>query len=373
VPLPTAASFTPPKARASSPAAKEPLQERAHAEGRGEHRAARKRGQRKVQRHGPDRGPADDLRAERAQLLREPAGARAGRRHEQLFPEERRGRKPVELTGQRAHPPHDDERRGDDLLPLDHAADLLQRRDELALVGPRAVFDDGAVHVPRHPGREQARGDLAAGGDRHEEDQRAVQAHKRLKIQPQRPVFAPVARDEVHGGAEIAVRHGDARVGRGRDGRRHARHHLEGDAARGGDLQLLAAPAEEEAVAALEPHDRLALEGLFDEDLVDPVLRDGVAAGIFADVDLLRPRGHHGEDVLPDQPVVDHDVGAPQRLLALPGEKSRVAGARADQNDFSRLHLHSSRIRAASRAPSRSASRRGPESRSRRASPPGPT
>ena len=99
----------------------------------------------------------------------------------------------------------------------------------------------------------------AQAPDAHQEDER-VDARREM-----RPVDAGVvlrgifvAGDDGERRREPAVRHRDARVrGRG-DGRRDAGDDLERDAGGGQRLRLLAAAAEDERVAALQPHDALA-------------------------------------------------------------------------------------------------------------------
>ena len=62
-------------------------------------------------------------------------------------------------------------------------------------------------------------------------------------------------------------------------------HDLDVDAGVPAERELLAAAAEDVRVAALEPHDALALAGEVHEQRVDRVLRHGVVAGELADVD----------------------------------------------------------------------------------------
>ena len=68
---------------------------------------------------------------------------------------------------------------------------------------------------------------------------------------------------------DAAMRDGNARVRRRGDARRHARHDLERHARLGERLRLLAAAAEDERIAALEPHDALPLAPELDEQRVD--------------------------------------------------------------------------------------------------------
>ena len=101
----------------------------------------------------------------------------------------------------------------------------------------------------------------------------------------------------------------------------------------GAGLPLLAAAAEDERVAALEPDDPLAGPGVLDEQLVDALLRGEGAARDLGDVDDLGVRGRlveHGER---GQPVGDHHVGAADGGEAGDGDQAGVARAAADEHD----------------------------------------
>ena len=105
-----------------------------------------------------------------------------------------------------------------------------------------------------------------------------------------------------------APQHGEGRARDG-DGAGDAGDDGAGDARLGECLELLHAAAEDVGVAALEPHDDLALLGAVDEELVDPLLRDGVVVGLLADVDHLDVGGELGQDGLRREPVEHDDVG----------------------------------------------------------------
>ena len=103
---------------------------------------------------------------------------------------------------------------------------------------------------------------------------------------------------------------GDARIGPGGDGRRHARHHAEGAPGGREGVGLLAPAAEDQRVAALQPDDELALAALGHEQLVDLRLGHGVGVGSFADVDQLGVGAAARQQGGVRQPVVTHHVGA---------------------------------------------------------------
>ena len=72
------------------------------------------------------------------------------------------------------------------------------------------------------------------------------------------PAVLAVAGDEDASVRMVAVGQRDAGVGRGADRRRHPRADLEGNPVLGERLDLLAAAAEKERVAALQPEHALA-------------------------------------------------------------------------------------------------------------------
>ena len=110
-----------------------------------------------------------------------------------------------------------------------------------------------------------------------------------------------------------------------------------GDAGRAQALQLLAATAEDERVAALEPHHMRAGPRVLQDEAVDRRLAHRVPAAAFADVDPPRvaagprssTRGLH-------QRVVEHHVGALEHTQRAQGQQFRIARPGADQARTSR-------------------------------------
>ena len=78
---------------------------------------------------------------------------------------------------------------------------------------------------------------------------------------------------------------GNARIGRHPGCRRDRRHHLEGDAFVCQGVDLFAAAAEDERIAALEAADPLALFGEAHQELIDAFLGDGVVVALLAHID----------------------------------------------------------------------------------------
>ena len=100
-----------------------------------------------------------------------------------------------------------------------------------------------------------------------------------------------------------------------RDRARDAGHDLEGNARVAAGLGLFAAAAEHERVAALQAHDFEPVLAR-DEQLVDLLLRHRGAARRLADVDELGTGRREVEQRRRREPVVDHNIGAPQQLGA---------------------------------------------------------
>ena len=121
---------------------------------------------------------------------------------------------------------------------------------------------------------------------------------------------------ELRGGAEACGNAGDHRIG---------------DAGGAQRFDLLAAAAEDEGIAALQPHRALAGFRRLDQQLVDRILADAGLADAAADrnargvaADAIENFGRH-------QFVVENDVGVLQRAQRLDGEQIRIARPGADQ------------------------------------------
>ena len=126
------------------------------------------------------------------------------------------------------------------------------------------------------------------------------------------------------------MRDGNA-VERGRrKRRRHAGNHLDGNSSGNQREGLLAASAEDERVAALEPHDALAAERAADHHPLDGLLRDGVPPGAFAHVAPARLRSVTQRRAV-DQRVVEDHVGGAQPRDGAERKELRIAGAGAHQ------------------------------------------
>ena len=119
-----------------------------------------------------------------------------------------------------------------------------------------------------------------------------------------------------------------------RRGRRDARHDLRGDAGPTQRERLLAAAAEDERVASLQPDDARAGRAVLDEQRIDPRLAQPVTRheeGVGRSL---------GDELGGDEPVVDEHVAGADELQPPDGDQPGIAGARADEVD---AHPSSSR------------------------------
>jgi len=107
-----------------------------------------------------------------------------------------------------------------------------------------------------------------------------------------------------------AVRQGQFEVRPGRDRRGHTRHDLVTETRGAKRLGFFAPAAEDQRVAALEPHDGLAGRCGLNELEVDVRVLVGVLAGQVAHAHALRGRRGEVEQPLRHELVVQHEVGA---------------------------------------------------------------
>ena len=121
---------------------------------------------------------------------------------------------------------------------------------------------------------------------------------------------------------------------RGRQGGGDAGNHMAPRRRPRAGLQLLAAAAEHEGVAALQPHDRQPLAGQGDQQLVDVVLRQGVARLALAHVDHARaPAAARSRMACGVSRSCTTTSARCSSRSALSGQKLRIARPRAHQPD----------------------------------------
>ena len=238
----------------------------------------------------------------------------AGTGHGDDVPDDEDGRRPDPVLGQVVG--EGGQRRQHGALPRHGALlDHRDRRGRLAAAGEERLGDRGCVlhghqqhHGAPHP-RDGVPGDEGVGVTGWQ-----------------------VPRDDGELVGDTTVRDRDAHGGGHRDGGGQPRDHRDRHAGGLAGQHLLVAPAEHEAVPALEAHHPLALAGPGDDDLVDGLLGGGAAARQFGHVDQLDVGGQLVEQLARCQPVGDHDVGRGQGVPRGDRRELRVPRTPADQD-----------------------------------------
>ena len=132
-------------------------------------------------------------------------------------------------------------------------------------------------------------------------------------------------------GTSPPVGHRNAGVGRRRDARRHAGHHLHRDAPGRQMGRLLAAPAKQKGIAALEPHDQTAAAGQLHQHRIGTGLGHRMVAAALAHEAALTARRHQIQQGLGHQGVVDEGIALLQEAMGLEGEQLGIARTRPHQ------------------------------------------
>ncbi len=311
-------------------------------------RVARQVGELEVDRVERDRGEFQHLGAQVLEPHPQFARLLTSARHHDPAAEQRPLLEPREV--ERSHVADDDRRWGLD-SDLGNGRECRASRALLRAGSPVHRSDRG---LGRAAAIDERARDVGQATGTHEDDERSTGARERIPVGVEgalRRVL--VARDDRDAGRHTAVRHGDARVRRCRDGARDAGHDFERHLRRDACLGFLAAAPEHEGIAALQPHDHLAFAPTRHEDVVDLFLVHRGATGRFPNVDALGGRGREVQQRGRGQAVVDDDFGAAQQLFAAAGQESGIAGPGADQ-----VHGHGATPSASSRArPPRCSSR----------------
>ena len=199
-----------------------------------------------------------------------------------------------------------------------------------ALAGTVAAFDDGHRHVGAHAGAAQTGRQLVQGADAHQDHNRPAEPGQVGEFLLRQRCMAGNHREHV---ADFAVRDRDSGGSRDGDGARDAGDHPDGHTGFHARGNFLAAAAEDVRVAALEPDHVLSGLGGPDHQFLDAGLADLMVAGLLADVDEVC-RGQCGQLLVGGEPVVEHDVGVPQRRHSRDREQLGGARAAAHQGDM---------------------------------------
>ena len=110
--------------------------------------------------------------------------------------------------------------------------------------------------------------------------------------------------------------------------------------------RFLAAAAEDERIAALQPHDAAAAPRGADHQRLNRRLRHRMTAGALADEEPLRP-ARVAENAVVDERVVEHEVGGAQPRDRRPRQQAGIAGTGADQRDMSAVTTTNPPVRSA--------------------------
>ena len=213
----------------------------------------------------------------------------------------------------------------------------------MRMAGPPSIFstrpgrscqraDRGLRIRPRHPREHADRGLRRAAGGQQARSNRRRRGHahidddRHLRVGQRRPVDGFGVPRLVRGQKGDAQRfmaegqrHLELRGGAKACG--NSRHDRIGDAGRAQRFDFLAAAAEDEGIAALQPHRALAGFRGFDQQFVDGVLADAGLADAAADRHARRIAARAVENFRRDQFVVEHDVGVLQRAQRLDGQQ----------------------------------------------------
>ena len=203
--------------------------------------------------------------------------------------------------------------------------DLLETADDGSLPLGGAVRDHRGRGVGRLAGGDQSVRELLQARDAHEDDERAGRLREQFEVEL--VVGCRPARDDRHLRGEAAVRQRNTRGrGYGRQ-RRHAGNHLGVDSRRHERVDLFAAAAEEEWVAALQAHDDLEAPTQRNQQLIHFGLAEACAREAES-----APR--HLVEQLSRCELVVHDRICPAEQAEAPhGDEVGVTGPCADEVD----------------------------------------
>jgi hypothetical protein len=184
-------------------------------------------------------------------------------------------------------------------------------------------------------GGAQARDDPRQVCDPHVEDHRVIGSRERIPVE--RLVVECVAcrKSDALRKPAVGERHTGARRRAKRRG--DARHDEVGDVVRREHLDLFAAAAKYERIAALQAGDAQSGARVVNHELVNARLRVRWIARLLADENALRIAARKCEHRIRHQSIVEDDVGLLQQLQRAQCEQIRIAGAGADEINLTHL------------------------------------
>ena len=209
---------------------------------------------------------------------------------------------------------------------LDHIVGVLYAKDMIRFLGDDQPFE--LRRVLRH----QPRPNLVEPAERHIEDDDGGPPAERRPVEG----FGHRARHAMPG--DEGDRRIDGAMGQGYPG---IGEPAEAGADAGDDAErnprldqgepLLAAAAEDERIAALQPQHTPAIPGMADQPAGNIGLFRRRPSAAFAGVDKLGAGPREVEDARIDQRVINHHVGLAQPVERVQRQQPRIAGARARQ------------------------------------------
>ena len=170
-----------------------------------------------------------------------------------------------------------------------------------------APFDQRGRSRWRQPGQQQPVAQARQRHQAHVHRQRPTPG-RRLKIDRQPPVLRVPGHERERPG-RITVRQRNTRLGRAGQCGGHPGYNLPRDTRRAQRLQLLAAPAKHERVAALQPHNLPTGLAKTHQQGVDFMLRQAMVGATFTDIDPFGRGRDQIQNLVRHQPVIDDHVG----------------------------------------------------------------
>src|SRR5450755_4145991 len=165
--------------------------------------------------------------------------------------------------------------------------------------------------------------------DAHIEDNRMVGPRERVPIK--RFVIKRVAGCESYAMRKLSVGQRNPCRSRRAQRRGYSGHDDVANASRRERLDLFAAAAKYERIAALQARDAQAGARIVNQKLVDARLRRLRISSLLADKDALRIAAGACQYRIRYQPIIEYDVGLLQQLHGAQREQIRVSRTRTDQ------------------------------------------
>jgi len=237
---------------------------------------------------------------------------------------------PVQLRGQRGDFAEDQQGRRAHVFGGRAFRQVIQRAEDHPLLATRAVLDQRERRACAAAVREQLCAQAVEPGHAHVHRQRLPFLRQRRPVEFIERLPA-MRGDQAYRLRVIAMGQWNAGIrGAGQSGG-DAGHDFEADAVRAQEFQFLAAAAEHEWIAALEPDHAFPGERVLQHELVDALLRGVVLRGLLADFDELGVAARQLQHVAADQSVMQDHIGLVEQAQCAQRQQARIARAGADK------------------------------------------